>query len=51
MKPLVSMLGTASLITICAFSGTAAGRFDQKLLVDKQAVHVLHRLTFGPRPG
>jgi len=51
MKRLVSMLGTASLITICAFSGTAAGRFDQKLLVDKQAVHVLHRLTFGPRPG
>ena len=29
----------------------AAGRFDQKLTVDKQIVHVLNRLTFGPRPG
>ncbi len=29
----------------------AAGRFDQKLSTDKQVIHVLNRLTFGPRPG
>src|SRR5262245_6689123 len=28
-----------------------AGRFDQRLLPEKQIVHVLNRLTFGPRPG
>jgi uncharacterized protein (DUF1800 family) len=31
--------------------GTAAGGFDQKLPLDKQPVHLLNRLTFGPRPG
>src|SRR5262245_61308415 len=30
---------------------SAAGRFDQKLTLDKQIVHVLTRLTFGPRPA
>src|SRR5438093_2920170 len=29
----------------------AAGRFDQKLTVDKQIVHTLNRLTFGARPS
>src|SRR5262249_1127292 len=32
-------------------STVATGRFDQKLALDKQAIHVLNRLTFGPRPG
>jgi len=31
--------------------GTAAGRFDQKLPLDRQPIHVLNRLTFGPRPA
>jgi uncharacterized protein (DUF1800 family) len=51
MKRLLSALGAFSLLTICSFSGNAAGRFDQKMPVDKQAVHVLNRLTFGPRTG
>src|ERR1035438_5476070 len=29
----------------------AADRFDTKLTTDQQIVHVLNRLTFGPRPG
>lgn len=41
----------ASLIPVAAFLTNAAGRFDQKLPLDKQAIHVLNRLTFGPRPG
>ena len=32
-------------------SGFAADRFTEKLSTDKQAVHVLSRLTFGARPG
>jgi len=32
-------------------SGRAGGLFDQKLPADQQIVHVLNRLTFGPRPG
>jgi uncharacterized protein (DUF1800 family) len=39
------------LAVVAACLGNAAGRFDQKLLIDKQAVHLLNRLTFGPRPG
>jgi uncharacterized protein (DUF1800 family) len=31
--------------------GDAAGRYDTKLASDKQAVHVLNRLGYGPRPG
>ncbi|HEY2382450.1 MAG TPA: DUF1800 domain-containing protein [Terriglobia bacterium] len=41
----------ASLIIVVAFLANAAGRFDQKLPLDKQAIHVLNRLTFGARPG
>ena len=36
---------------LLAPAGNAAGRFDQKLTADKQIVHVLNRLAFGPRPG
>jgi len=39
------------LVVVVAFAGNATGRFDQKLSADKQIVHVLNRLTFGPRPG
>jgi uncharacterized protein (DUF1800 family) len=36
---------------VSAGLGTAASRFDQRLTAEKQAVHVLNRLSFGPRPG
>ena len=52
MKPLGYALRTAVLLGVgVACLGIAAGRFDQKLPIDKQAIHVLNRLTFGPRPG
>ena len=52
MRRIGHLFGVAALL-IAAFcvTGDAAGRFDQKLLIDKQIVHVLNRLTFGPRPG
>jgi uncharacterized protein (DUF1800 family) len=51
MKRTAQLFGAALLVTAFCFSGDAAGRFDQKLILDKQIVHVLNRLTFGPRPG
>ena len=52
MKRIELSFGVAVLLaTVLCFSGDAAGRFDQKLLLDQQSVHVLNRLTFGPRPG
>jgi uncharacterized protein (DUF1800 family) len=39
------------LISAATLSAGAASRFDQKLTADKQAVHILRRLTFGPQPG
>ncbi len=39
------------LILSTACIGTASGRFDQKLPLDKLAIHVLNRLTFGARPA
>jgi uncharacterized protein (DUF1800 family) len=41
----------AALLLAAAPLGHADGRFDQKLTTDRQIVHVLNRLTFGPRPG
>ena len=46
-------VGGVSILFISAatlFAG-GASRFDQKLPPDKQAVHVLRRLTFGPQRG
>src|SRR5215831_17121559 len=51
MKRIAKLFSAALMVTTFCFSGDAAGRFDQKLLLDKQIVHVLNRLTFGPRPG
>ena len=51
MKRLGCLLCAALLLAAVAFAGNATGRFDQKLSADKQIVHVLNRLTFGPRPG
>jgi uncharacterized protein (DUF1800 family) len=52
MKRLVYVTGvSALLVTSFTCLGNAASRFDQRLPIDKQVVHVLNRLTFGPRPG
>jgi uncharacterized protein (DUF1800 family) len=43
---------TAALLVACTLiPGSAAGLFERKLAADQQIVHVLNRLTFGPRPG
>ena len=39
------------MVTAGSLPGAANGRFDQKLSKNKQVLHVLNRLTFGPRPG
>src|SRR5580765_5149635 len=39
------------LISAATLSAGGANRFDQKLPPDKQAVHVLRRLTFGAQRG
>jgi uncharacterized protein (DUF1800 family) len=39
------------LATAASGAGDASGRFDTKLATERQAVHVLNRLAFGPRPG
>jgi hypothetical protein len=41
----------AVVVVIAAYVGIGAGRFDQKLPAEKQIVHALNRLTFGPRAG
>jgi uncharacterized protein (DUF1800 family) len=41
----------ALLLIAAAPPGHAGGRYDQKLPLDRQIVHVLNRLTFGPRSG
>ena len=41
----------AVLMASALASLRAGGAFDQKLSTDQQIVHVLNRLTFGPRPG
>jgi uncharacterized protein (DUF1800 family) len=38
-------------IAALAFGGHSADRFDTKLANDRLLVHVLNRLTYGPRPG
>ncbi len=52
MKRLHCLSGLAVLLLVFpAFRSAAAGRFDQKLSPDRQVIHVLNRLTFGPHPG
>jgi uncharacterized protein (DUF1800 family) len=50
MKRLAFALGIV-LATGVPFMGKDGRRFEQKLSKDQQIVHVLNRLTFGPRPG
>ena len=52
MRSLGLVVGTAVLLaTAGSIRGHAADAFDRKLSNDRQAVHVLNRLTYGPRPG
>ena len=49
MKPSGCVLGLTALVVVAgAFPGHAASGFDQKLSKEKQVVHVLSRLTYGP---
>jgi uncharacterized protein (DUF1800 family) len=52
MKPTGLVAGIAALLaTAATLSGEPASRFDVKLAPDKQPLHVLNRLAYGPRPG
>jgi uncharacterized protein (DUF1800 family) len=51
MKRAARLAVSALLLFTASSSGHADGRFDSKLPPDRQVVHVLNRLTFGPRPG
>ena len=51
MRRLGFALGVIALVLAAGSSGGATGKFDHKLSKDKQALHVLNRLTYGPRPG
>src|SRR5262249_12144221 len=52
MKRLSCTVRTAVLLAVAGVClGATTSRFEQKLAKDKQAVHALNRLTFGPRPG
>jgi uncharacterized protein (DUF1800 family) len=52
MKPIGLVVGIAALLaTSVAISGDPPNPFDVKLASDKQALHVLNRLAYGPRPG
>jgi len=52
MKRLVlAVTASALLLTLLPMAGNAVGRFENKLSKDRQVLHVLNRLTFGPRPG
>src|SRR5262245_52340270 len=52
MKRSGSALRAAIVLGMAAVClGSAAGRFDQRLPLDRQPIHVLNRLTFGPRPA
>ena len=50
-RPVYAVRAAALLAIAVACFGTAAGPFDQKLSAEKQTIHLLNRLTFGPRPG
>jgi uncharacterized protein (DUF1800 family) len=51
MNRLLCAFCAAALLTPALTFGQAARRFDVKLTPQKQILHVLNRLTFGPRPA
>src|SRR5205085_5743333 len=46
-------LSVMAVLLACAYTvaASAANRFAERLPADRQALHVLNRLTFGPRAG
>jgi uncharacterized protein (DUF1800 family) len=50
MKRICSIAAAVALWTVPRY-GQSADPFEQKLSPDRQIVHALNRLTFGPRPG
>ncbi len=51
MKPAGLVAGLAALLACAALAREPANPFDVKLANDRQALHVLNRAAFGPRPG
>jgi uncharacterized protein (DUF1800 family) len=52
MKPARLVAATAALlIAATALPGDKASPFDSKLAANQQALHVLNRMAYGPRPG
>jgi uncharacterized protein (DUF1800 family) len=51
MRRLGFILGVAALVVAAGSVPGATGRFDQKLSKDRQILHVLNRIAYGPRPG
>ena len=52
MKRTVLPIAAAALAAVMLpRSGNATERFDRRLSPERQIIHALNRLTFGPRPG
>jgi uncharacterized protein (DUF1800 family) len=51
MKRIAYTLAGTVLLSALVLNGQTVDPFSRKLASDKQVVHVLNRLTFGPRPG
>ena len=52
MKRYLLAIAIVSLtVALLPSSGNATGPFDTRLSPDRQIIHALNRLTFGPRPG
>jgi uncharacterized protein (DUF1800 family) len=51
MRPGLAAAVVVLLLSSFPHGGQATGPFDTKLAADRQIVHALNRLTFGPRPG
>ena len=51
MKPAALVAGIAAFLATVALSAASEARFDRKLSSDQQALHVLNRMAYGPRPG
>ncbi len=51
MRPVLPLTAALLLAVGLSHDSGAAGPFDTKLTPDRQTLHALNRLTFGPRPG
>ncbi|HWL62614.1 MAG TPA: DUF1800 domain-containing protein [Steroidobacteraceae bacterium] len=51
MKPAGLVAGLTAMLALAVLAREPANPFDVKLAHDRQAMHVLNRAAFGPRPG